>query len=58
MGITIKMRINLNDKIFRNIKEETKKHEGVNSIQLIEFILTAYLDGINDNEKLKLSEKK
>ena len=52
------MRINLNDKIFRSIKEETKKHDGVNSIQLIEFILTAYLDGIKDEEKLKLREKK
>ena len=44
------MRINLNDKLFESIKEQSKKFD-VKAISLIEMILNAYMDGLKDKPK-------
>jgi hypothetical protein len=44
------MRININDNLFQRLKKQSKKHDGVKTIQLIEYVLTAYMDGLKDHE--------
>ena len=51
------MRINLNDKLFEEIKAQANKHDSINTIQLIERILSSFMEGLKEAEKINIPKE-